>query len=393
MKKFKISEEDSSGIHIRFASPSDSQLMELEQIRILKPDDEEEMESPSPSKTEEILGVVPLSCAFTRQEHCVSETKEREESIRRLSSLIFLYLIVMSVQIVGGFKANSLAVMTDAAHLLSDVAGLGVSLLAIKVSKWEANSRNSFGFKRLEVLAAFLSVQLIWLVSGVIIHEAIQRLVSRSREVNGEIMFGISAFGFFMNLVMVLWLGHNHSHHHHHHHHHQHHHKEVVAEEEEEEMNPLKGEKSSTKEMNINIQGAYLHAMADMIQSLGVMIGGGIIWVKPKWVLVDLICTLVFSAFALAATLPMLKNIFGILMERVPRDTDIEKLERGLKRIDGVKIVYDLHVWEITVGRIVLSCHILPEPGASPKEIITGVRNFCRKSCGIYHVTIQVESE
>nr|ABW74583.1 putative zinc transpoter-1 [Boechera divaricarpa] len=377
------------------------QLMELEQIRILKPDEYEEIESTS--QTEDTIGVVPLSCAFTRQEHCVSETKEREESIRRLSSLIFLYLIVMSLQIVGGFKANSLAVMTDAAHLLSDVAGLCVSLLAIKVSSWEANPRNSFGFKRLEVLAAFLSVQLIWLVSGVIIHEAIQRLLSRSRQVNGEIMFGISAFGFFMNLVMVIWLGHNHNHnhhhHHHHHHHHQHHqhhqhcHKEVVVEEEEEEMNPLKGEISSSKEMNINIQGAYLHAMADMIQSLGVMIGGGIIWVKPGWVLVDLICTLVFSVFALAATLPMLKNIFGILMERVPRDMEIDKLERGLRRIDGVKIVYDLHVWEITVGRIVLSCHILPEPGASPKEIISGVRNFCRKSCGIYHVTVQVESE
>ena len=159
-------------------------------------------------------------------------------------------------------------------------------------------------------------------------------------------------------------------------------------------MDPLKGgmeEKSSSKEMNINIQGAYLHAMADMIQSLGVMIGGGIIWVKPKWVLVDLICTLVFSAFALAATFPMLKNIFGILMERAPRDLDIEKLERGLMRINGVKVVHDLHVWEITVGRIVLSCHVLPEPGASSLEIINDVRNFCRKTCGIHHVTVQVE--
>ncbi|KAF3579904.1 hypothetical protein DY000_02034739 [Brassica cretica] len=289
----------------------------------------------------------------------------------------------MSVQIVGGYKANSLAVMTDAAHLLSDVAGLCVSLLAIKVSSWEANPRNSFGFKRLEVLAAFLSVQLIWLVSGVITYEAIQRLLTRSREVNGEIMFGISAFGFFMNLVMVIWLGHNHSHHHHNHHHHHHHHQHSHEEEDEE--------KPSSKEMNINIQGAYLHAMADMIQSLGVMIGGGIIWVKPKWVLVDLICTLVFSAFALAATLPMLKNIFGILMERAPRDLDREKLERGLRRINGVKIVHDLHVWEITVGRIVLSCHVLPEPGASSLEIINDVRNFCRKTCGIHHVTVQVE--
>ncbi|KAL0721933.1 hypothetical protein Bca4012_036532 [Brassica carinata] len=80
------------------------------------------------------------------------------------------------------FKANNLAVMTDAVHLLSDVSGLSVSLLAIKVSSWEANPRNSFGFKRLDVLAAFLSVQLIWLVSGVVIHEAIQRILSRSRE-------------------------------------------------------------------------------------------------------------------------------------------------------------------------------------------------------------------
>ncbi|KAJ0260074.1 Metal tolerance protein B [Hirschfeldia incana] len=380
---FKISEED----NIPFASPSDSQLMELEHIRISKPDDDDD------AGTQE---AIPLSCAFTRQEHCVSESREREESIKRLSSLICTYLIVMSVQIVGGYKANSLAVMTDAAHLLSDVAGLCVSLLAIKVSSWEANPRNSFGFKRLEVLAAFLSVQLIWLVSGAIIYEAIQRLLSRSREVDGEIMFGISAFGFFMNLIMVIWLGHNHSHHHHHHDHHHHHHKHSHKEEEdEEEMDPLKGgtieEKSSSKEMNINIQGAYLHVMADMIQSLGVMIGGGIIWVKPKWVLVDLICTLVFSAFALAATLPMLKNIFGILMERAPRDIDIEKLERGLRRINGVKVVHDLHVWEITVGRIVLSCHVLPKPGASSIEIINDVRNFCRKTYGIHHVTVQVE--
>ncbi|CAN8315264.1 unnamed protein product [Cochlearia groenlandica] len=365
--------------------------MELEQIRVSKPrDDGKETDSLS-SETEE--NRAPLSCPFTRQEHCVSESKEREESIKRLSSLIFLYIIVMSVQIIGGFKANSLAVMTDAAHLLSDVAGLFVSLLAIKVSSWEANPKNSFGFKRLEVLAAFLSVQIIWLVSGVIIYEAIQRLLSRSREVNGEIMFGISAFGFFMNLVMVLWLGHNHNHHHHHHNHSHHNHCHKEEEEEEEEMGPLNCEKPLSKEMNINIQGAYLHAMADMIQSLGVMIGGCIIWVKPKWVLVDLLCTLVFSGFALAATLPMLKNIFGILMERAPRDMDIEKLERGLKRINGVKNVYDLHVWEITVGRIVFSCHVLSEPDVSPKEIVSDVRNFCRKACGIYHVTVQVESE
>ncbi|WZZ50282.1 hypothetical protein YC2023_050389 [Brassica napus] len=232
--------------------------MELEHIRISKPGHEDE-ETESPSRTEE---VILLSCAFTRRalpfrvertRRIDQKTKKRHPS---LPDNLFL------------------AVMTDAGHLLSDVAGLGVSLLAIKVSTWEANPRNSSGFKRLKVLADFLSVQLL-------------------------------------------------------------------------------------KE-NINIQGAYLHAMADMIQSLGVLIGGGIIWVKPKWVLVDLICTLVFSAFPLAATLPMLKNIFWILMERAPREMDIEKVERGLKCIKGVKIVHGLHVWEITVERelycLAMSC-------------------------------------
>ncbi|KAF3554281.1 hypothetical protein F2Q69_00011788 [Brassica cretica] len=103
--------------------------------------------------------------------------------------------------------------------------------------------------------------------------------------------------------------------------------------------------------------------MADMIQSLGVLIGGGIIWVKPKWVLVDLICTLVFSSFPLAATLPMLKNIFWILMERAPREMDIEKVERGLKCIKGVKIVHGLHVWEITVeGELYCLAMSCPNP-------------------------------
>ncbi|KAL0771259.1 hypothetical protein Bca101_036410 [Brassica carinata] len=138
--------------------------MELEHIRISKPGHEDE-ETESPSRTEE---VILLSCAFTRRalpfrvertRRIDQKTKKRHPS---LPDNLFL------------------AVMTDAGHLLSDVAGLGVSLLAIKVSSWEANPRNSSGFKRLKVLAAFLSVQLVWLVSRVILYEAIQRLLSRS---------------------------------------------------------------------------------------------------------------------------------------------------------------------------------------------------------------------
>ncbi|XP_010542620.1 PREDICTED: metal tolerance protein B-like [Tarenaya hassleriana] len=361
--------------------------MELGHICISKSDDD--VESPESSDR---TGGAPMSCgmncAFSGKEQRNSDSKEREESVRRLVSLIFLYLVVMSIQIVGGLKANSLAVITDAVHLLTDVAGFSVSLMAIKISSLDADPRNSYGFKRLEVLGALLSVQLIWLVSGVLIHEAVERLLSRTREVNGEIMFLISAFGFFVNLFMFIWLGHGHNDHHHHHHHH------GCKHNESEETDLLRGGSGkSSKMMNINIQGAYLHVMADMIQSLGVMIGGAIIWAKPQWLLVDLICTLVFSAFALSATIPMLKNIFSILMESVPGNVDIAKLERGLRHINGVQDVHDLHVWEITVGRIVLSCHVLANPGASPRDILSDVRNFCRKAYGIHHVTVQVEPE
>lgn len=150
-------------------------LMELEHIRISKPGHEDE-ETESPSRTEE---VILLSCAFTRRalpfrvertRRIDQKTKKRHPS---LPDNLFL------------------AVMTDTGHLLSDVAGLGVSLLAIKVSSWEANPRNTSGFKRLKVLAAFLSVQLVCLVSRVIIYEVIQRLLSRSWE-DSEIMFGFS---------------------------------------------------------------------------------------------------------------------------------------------------------------------------------------------------------
>ncbi|XP_010521897.1 PREDICTED: metal tolerance protein B-like [Tarenaya hassleriana] len=358
--------------------------MELGQVYISKSYDGVE----PPESSDEIGGVAAscgMACAFSRQEQSNSDCKEREESTRRLFSLMFLYLVVMSVQIVGGLKSNSLAVITDAAHLLADVAGFSVSILAIKISSWDADPYSSYGFKRLEVLGALLSVQLIWLVSGVLIHEAVERLLSRTREVNGEAMFFISAFGFCVNLVMVMWLGHGHNDHHHHHH--------CKPRESEEETDLLSGGSGkSSKAININIQGAYLHVMADMIQSLGVMIGGAIIWAKPQWLVVDLICTLVFSAFALAATVPMLKNVFRILMESAPGNVDMTKLERGLRRINGVQDVHDLHVWEITVGRIVLSCHVLAIPGASPREILSDVRNYCRKAYGIHHVTVQVES-
>ncbi|GAB4824458.1 hypothetical protein Ancab_007344 [Ancistrocladus abbreviatus] len=355
-----------------------------------------EIEMPKPFK--EDVHAMPLgvncscSCPFSMQDD-ILELERRSRSAVKLGALIIFYLIVMAVEVVGGIKANSLAILTDAAHLLADVAGFFISLLAVWASGWKATSYQSFGFYRLEVVGALLSVQLIWLISGILIYEAVDRILHESATVNGKVMFMVAAFGFVINLIMVIWLGHSHDHHaciskdHDHG-------REVactVAEGETTKLVSTSPEKATTS--NINIQGAYLHLLADMIQSIGVMIAGAIIWIKPQWLIIDLLCTTFFSILVLCSTLHMLNNIFSILMERAPSEVDIVGLEKGLEGIKGVSEIHDLHVWSITLGKNALSCHVIPESGVSCKEILHDMREYCGRTYRIAHVTIQVEEE
>ncbi|WOG87418.1 hypothetical protein DCAR_0206642 [Daucus carota subsp. sativus] len=368
-------------------------------------------------------------CSFLKSEFSLSDAKERSKSGTKLCGLIFFYLIVMVVEIVGGLEANSLAVLTDAAHLLSDIAGFSISLFTVWASGWEATSQQSFGFHRLEVLGAFLSVELIWFISGTLIYAAVERMFHKNEMVNGKLMFVVAAFGCFINLVMVLWLGHGHDHGHVHSHHHGHDHNHdhphsgshdqghihnpiqnlvldhthstyheiendhgVAAECTEEEIKTLvPNSPVKTRKRNLNIQGAYLHVITDLIQTIGVMVAGLIIWAKPEWIVVDLICTLIFAIVALSTTLPMLTNIYCILIESTPSEINIDRLEHDLKYMEGVKDVHDMHVWSITVGKNVLACHVIVEAGVSSNECIHRLTDYCQTVYGIQHVTIQIE--
>lgn len=371
----------------------------------------QEIEIPIVSEGIDALPVPPplpcsSVCVFFKKEHCSLDSRERSKSAKKLCGLIIASVLFMVVEIIGGVKANSLAVLTDAAHLLTDVAGFSIALFTVMASGWEATSYQSFGYHRLEVLSALLSVQLIWLVSGILIYEAVDRILHKNEKVNGLLMFEVAAFGFLVNLIMVMWLGHDHTHHacgglghdHHHNHNqehnHDHHHdrEEEYARTEDDKTSLVSSSPENTKILNINLQGAYLHVVADMIQSVGVMIAGGIIWARPDWLVVDLICTLIFSVFAVSTTISMLRNIYGILMERTPSDIDITNLEKGLKCIKGVEDIQDLHVWELTVGKTVLSCHVkAAEPAVSSSQIIGKIRDYCEKTYRIHHVTIQIE--
>ncbi|KAJ4833300.1 hypothetical protein Tsubulata_004321 [Turnera subulata] len=335
-------------------------------------------------------------CSFSRQGYNTMGTEERSKSGTKLGGLIVFCLIVMAVEVVGGMEANSLAVITDAVHLLADVAGFFISLLALRASGWEATPHQSFGYSRFEVLGTLLSVQLIWLICGVLTYEAIDRIVNKNAGVNGRLMFGTAAFGFVVNLIMVIWMGHDHSHHSCHDHGHLHHHEGELehscAMTEQEKSTLVSGHVVEEKQVsNINIQGAYLHVVVDLIQSVGVMIAGALIWANPDWLIADLLCTLGFSVLVLGSTLPMLRDVFSILMERTPREINVGKLESDIKCISGVEDIHDLHVWSITRGKLVLSCHVNAEAEASSSQILNRIRDHCEKEYRIHHVTVQIE--
>ncbi|KAI0497379.1 hypothetical protein KFK09_020602 [Dendrobium nobile] len=258
-------------------------------------------------------------CDFSDSKTNIKDATERSSSMQKLLIAVLLCIIFMAVEVIGGIKANSLAILTDAAHLLSDVAAFAISLFSLWASGWEATPRQSYGFFRIEILGALVSIQLIWLLAGILVYEAILRIINDSGEVNGWLMFTVSAFGLVVNIIMAMMLGHEHGHAHHgghddhdhsdhddshdhdhdenhHNHHHEHteehfhchgvsvtSHNLLSSEDSKEPLLNHSEAKSVSKETkkherrNINVHSAYLHVLGDSIQSVGVMVGGAII--------------------------------------------------------------------------------------------------------------------
>lgn len=393
-------------------------------------------------------------CGFSDAKTSSKDAKERAASMRKLVIAVVLCVIFMTVEVVGGIKANSLAILTDAAHLLSDVAAFAISLFSIWASGWEATPRQSYGFFRVEILGALVSIQMIWLLAGILVYEAIDRLIHGTTAVNGLLMFIVAAFGLVVNISMALLLGHDHGHGHDHEHGHgpghghghdhghggdhdhghgedgdshihgltfttrqqrphrhhshdgdsethDHHHQTHEADHTESllkahsdtETDPLSKPVETKRQRNINVQGAFLHVLGDSIQSVGVMIGGAVIWWKPEWKIVDLICTLIFSVIVLGTTIRMIRSILEVLMESTPREIDATRLEEGLCGMDEVVAVHELHIWAITVGKVLLACHVKIKHDANADMVLDKVVDYIKREYNISHVTIQIERE
>ncbi|KAI3828732.1 hypothetical protein L1987_02841 [Smallanthus sonchifolius] len=333
------------------------------------------------------------ACGFSDAKTSSKDAEERLLSTWKLLGSVVICFLFMAVEVVGGIKASSLAILTDAAHLLSDVAAFSIYLFSVWASGWEATPRQSYGFFRIEILETLVSIQMIWLLTGILVYEAIDRLLHGTVAVEGSLMFIISTVGLFVNIFMIFILSHDHNHHDHDRehihglsvHHHQH--------SEDHHQPLLKSYENKTNRSNINVQGAYLHVLGDLIQSIGVMIGAAIIWYNPKWTVIDPICTLLFSIIVLYTTINMLRDILEVLMESTPREIDATRLEKGLCEIDEVVAIHELHIWAITVGKVLLACHVQIRREANADMVLDKVVGYIRREYSISHVTIQIERE
>lgn len=353
-------------------------------------------------------------------------------AVKKLRQACACSAFFMCVQFAGGYYADSLAIMTDAAHLLSDVASFLVSLFAIYVGSFPANAKMPFGYQRAEVIGALISVLLIWMLTLGLLYAAVNRMVAQAQPdaeqtVNGKVMFLVSSFGLGVNVVLMKILGHGHSHgiggghgHSHGHAHGKDAVKEVVIDDIQQSPSvqddsfiktPMSAvalididscsdgaavddhhsqstHHHSASFENINVRAAYIHALGDFIQSLGVCLAGALIWYNPQWQIADPITTILFSFLVLGTTYGILTRSVLILMEAAPPSLNLQILEKQLRALEAVYDCHDLRVWALTEGKFAASVHVIANGDRTTALKATQVFLF---NLGIRTQTIQVE--
>ncbi|KAF9169197.1 hypothetical protein BGX20_010675 [Mortierella sp. AD010] len=341
-------------------------------------------------------------------------TSETTKSKRKLIFVTILCLCFFAVEMIGGYFAKSLALMSDAFHLLSDVISFIVSLIAIWLSEQPATKRHSFGYHRAEVLAALMSVFIIWILTAVLLMEAVER-IRNPQSIDGKTMCIVASIGVGINIILAFALGHDHGHghghdhshgdghdhghEHNHGHDHSHEHSNGASHSHSHGGNNKSAHK---KEVNINVKAATLHVIGDLISSVGVLIASIIIMIKPSWTIVDPICTFFFSILVLFTTYRLVWDSLGILMEGTPTHIDPEEVESSLLEIPGVTLVHDLHVWNLTAGKPSLAVHLQLAPTShltnqeltmvDYDRILAQAQNVVCGRFQIHHSTIQLET-
>jgi len=258
------------------------------------------------------------------------------------------------IELVGGILTGSLALLTDAWHMLNDVFALSFSLIAARLVLRSITAKRTYGYHRAEVLAAFVNGVFLWAIVVFIFYEAFQRL-QQPVEVRSLEMLIIAVFGLMANGLSALVL-------------------------------------SRSRDDSLNIRGAFLHVVADALGSVGA-ISAGVIMYLTGWYQADALVSMAIGVLIFYSSAKLIRDSLNVLLEAVPSHIDLDVLERKMLDLEDVDAIHDLHVWCITPTRICMSAHVVTTKGADRKMLISTLITKLKEEFGIDHTTIQLEEE
>lgn len=272
---------------------------------------------------------------------------------RALLISLFIITAFLIVEVIGGFLTNSLALLSDAGHMLSDSSALFLSLIAMFFAARKPSAKKTYGFYRFEILAALINGVMLVVISLVIIWEAYQRFFAPP-EVASLSMMGIAFVGLLANIAAAFVL--------------------------------MRGDYKN----NLNIRSAFLHVLGDLLGSVGAILAGLLMW-KFNWYIADPIISVVVAVLIMLSAWRVTRDSVDVLMESTPASIDADQVSDALSKIEGVTSVHDLHIWTVTSGFDSLSCHLHVKNGLASYPILQEALHLLEHQFGITHSTIQIE--
>lgn len=284
---------------------------------------------------------------------CHNHESSKNNSLKILFFSISIILIYGIVEAIGGWRANSLALLGDAGHMLSDSLALGIATFAVWIAKKPPSQTHSYGMGRAEILAAWLSSFMMLIISIFIIIQAIGRIHSPIK-VDAVPVIIIAFLGMLINLF-VAWM-------------------------------------LTRTESTLNIRAALLHVLSDLLGSIAALIAGIVIYVT-KWYPIDPILSIFIGVLILIGSIRLLRESLRILMEGVPAHINLQAVSSELKKVDGVKEIHDLHIWTLSSGNIALSAHVNIHEISCWQAILNNLSEKLDHEFNIHHITLQPEAD
>jgi len=278
----------------------------------------------------------------------------RRLQTRQLRLAILLAAGTLLIELAGGILSGSLALVSDAGHVLTDVLALVLSLMAVRFASLPATSAKTFGYHRLEILTALLNGSLLVVISAGILYKAVRRFLA-PEPIESSVMIGVALLGLLANLAGVVLL--------------------------------------SRAPQNLNLRCARMHVIGDAFSSVGVLAAGGII-ALTGWERLDAIMGGAIAVIIAVGSIRLVREAVDVLLEATPEGIDLDEVTRAIATVPGVIEVHDLHIWSITTGLPALSGHVRLDgaPPGSGDDMLNRIKETVRDRFGIVHTTIQIES-